>query len=230
MGHLFAHRERQSSQQQEQPPQTRFAARVASSRRAWVLRTIGPAVMPRLCKGCRVTTRSCPEYYAGRLAGLQRLGLLPLRQTRKMQGRLRWRTSPRGWARKRSWSPTITPREGYKIAEAYRNRVSSLSAADDGVEFADKVVRGATLEEGSLACKIRLTPKRPGAQRCAQGRVCQQPRRRLPPRYQSGCPDRDGHGDRLAALATLSFGSRTAEASRSAFAARELAHRIETHA
>jgi len=56
----------------------------------------------------------------------------------------------------------ITPREGYKIAEAYRNRLTTLSAADDGVEFADKVVRGSMLD-GSLVFKIRVTPKTLGA-------------------------------------------------------------------
>jgi len=52
----------------------------------------------------------------------------------------------------------ITPREGYKIADAYRNRLSTLSAEDDGVEFQDKVVRGQLLE-GSLVFKIRVTAR-----------------------------------------------------------------------
>jgi len=56
----------------------------------------------------------------------------------------------------------ITPREGYKIAEAYRNRLTTLSAADDGVEFSDKVVRG-SIQDGSLVFKIRVTPRTLGA-------------------------------------------------------------------
>jgi len=52
----------------------------------------------------------------------------------------------------------IIPREGYKIADAYRNRLTTLSAADDGVEFQDKVVRGSMLD-GNLVFKIRVTPK-----------------------------------------------------------------------
>ncbi len=56
----------------------------------------------------------------------------------------------------------ITPREGYRIADAYRNRLTTLSAADNGVEFADKVVRG-SMQDGSLVFKIRVTPKAVGA-------------------------------------------------------------------
>jgi hypothetical protein len=55
----------------------------------------------------------------------------------------------------------VTPREGYKLAEEYRNRVSSLSAADNEVEFENKTVRG-VMQDGSLVFKIRVTPKKPG--------------------------------------------------------------------
>jgi hypothetical protein len=56
----------------------------------------------------------------------------------------------------------ITAREGYKIAEDYRNRITTLSALDDGVEFESKVVRG-SMQDGDLVFKIRVTPKKPGA-------------------------------------------------------------------
>jgi hypothetical protein len=56
----------------------------------------------------------------------------------------------------------ITPREGYRLAEDYRNRVISLSAEDNEVEFDNKVVRG-LMQDGSLVFKIRVTPKTPGS-------------------------------------------------------------------
>ncbi len=56
----------------------------------------------------------------------------------------------------------ITAREGYRIAEDYRNRITTLSAADDEVEFENKVVRG-SMQDGNLVFKIRVTPKKPGA-------------------------------------------------------------------
>ena len=55
----------------------------------------------------------------------------------------------------------ITAREGYRLAEDYRNRVSTLSAADNEVEFENKVARG-SMQDGSLVFKIRVTPKTPG--------------------------------------------------------------------
>jgi hypothetical protein len=55
----------------------------------------------------------------------------------------------------------VTPKEGYKLAEDYRNRVSALSAADNEVEFENKMVRG-LMQDGSLVFKIRVTPKKPG--------------------------------------------------------------------
>lgn len=56
----------------------------------------------------------------------------------------------------------VTPRNGYEIAEAYRNRVTTLSAADDGVEFEGQIVRGA-VQGGSLVFKIGVTATKPGA-------------------------------------------------------------------
>src|SRR5262245_31943361 len=47
----------------------------------------------------------------------------------------------------------VTPRDGYKIAENYRNRISSLSAEDQGVDFAKTVVQG-QIENESLLFKI----------------------------------------------------------------------------
>jgi hypothetical protein len=55
----------------------------------------------------------------------------------------------------------ITPRAGFRIADAYRNRITTLSAADDGVEIDGKVVRGA-MQDGSLVFKIRVTATKPG--------------------------------------------------------------------
>ena len=52
---------------------------------------------------------------------------------------------------------TITPRDGYKIADAYRNRLMSLSSADSGVRFDSEVVR-ATLKDGTLVFKLQTTP------------------------------------------------------------------------
>jgi hypothetical protein len=55
----------------------------------------------------------------------------------------------------------VTPREGYKIAENYRNRISSFSAEDQGVDFAKTVVQG-QIENDSLLFKIPVTPRTPG--------------------------------------------------------------------
>jgi hypothetical protein len=52
----------------------------------------------------------------------------------------------------------VTAREGYKIAEDYRNRITTLSAEDDEVDFDNNVVRG-SMQDGSLVFKIRVTPK-----------------------------------------------------------------------
>ena len=56
----------------------------------------------------------------------------------------------------------LTFRDGYKVADSYRNRVSSLSAEDGGVEFENPVVRG-VVQDDNLVFKIRVTPKQPGA-------------------------------------------------------------------
>jgi hypothetical protein len=56
----------------------------------------------------------------------------------------------------------ITPRAGYKLADNYRNRISTLSAQDEGVDFDNTVVRG-SIQDESLVFKIRVTPKKPGA-------------------------------------------------------------------
>jgi hypothetical protein len=56
----------------------------------------------------------------------------------------------------------VTPKEGYTIADAYRNRITKLSAADDGVELSDKPVRG-VMQDGGLVFRIPLTVTKPGA-------------------------------------------------------------------
>ncbi len=55
----------------------------------------------------------------------------------------------------------ITPRNGYQIADAYRNRITTLSAGDDGVEIDSKLVRGA-MQDGSLVFRIPVTATKPG--------------------------------------------------------------------
>jgi hypothetical protein len=57
---------------------------------------------------------------------------------------------------------TVTPRNGYRIAQAYNNRIMTLSAADDGVAFQDKMVRG-SIEGAALVFKVPVTPTKPGA-------------------------------------------------------------------
>jgi hypothetical protein len=51
----------------------------------------------------------------------------------------------------------ITPRPGFTIAEAYRNRLSSLSSADNGVKLDAESVR-ATVRDGALVFKLSSTP------------------------------------------------------------------------
>jgi hypothetical protein len=55
----------------------------------------------------------------------------------------------------------ITPREGFRIADAYRNRITTLSAADDGVQIDGTIVRG-TMQGASLVFKIPVTATKPG--------------------------------------------------------------------
>lgn len=57
---------------------------------------------------------------------------------------------------------TVIPREGIKIADAYRNRLTTLSAADDSVEFENNSVRGSVQQDGRLIFKIRVVAKTPG--------------------------------------------------------------------
>lgn len=56
----------------------------------------------------------------------------------------------------------IVPRAGYKIADAYRNRVGTLSAEDQGVAFEQRMVAGAMENEG-LVFKIPVTLVSAGA-------------------------------------------------------------------
>lgn len=55
----------------------------------------------------------------------------------------------------------VTPKSGYQISDAYRNRVFNLSAADDGVKLDDKPVRG-VMQDGSLVFRIPVTATKPG--------------------------------------------------------------------
>jgi hypothetical protein len=54
----------------------------------------------------------------------------------------------------------IVPKSGYVIAEAYRNRVLKLSAAE-GVDIHGEVVQG-VVKDGSLVFRIPLTVTKPG--------------------------------------------------------------------
>ena len=56
---------------------------------------------------------------------------------------------------------TLRPRAGYRILKSYENRVARFSAADDGVAFDAKVVRG-EVEGDSLVFAIGLTPTKSG--------------------------------------------------------------------
>lgn len=55
----------------------------------------------------------------------------------------------------------IVPRAGFLIAENYGNRVMQLTAADDAVEFPNKVVRG-KMQDGALLFRVAVVPKQPG--------------------------------------------------------------------
>jgi hypothetical protein len=57
---------------------------------------------------------------------------------------------------------TITPRAGYQIADTYRNRITTLSAADDGIEFTEQVVRG-SMQNGGLVFRVGVVPRKAGA-------------------------------------------------------------------
>jgi hypothetical protein len=55
----------------------------------------------------------------------------------------------------------VTPKNGYQIADAYRNRVYKLTAADDGLQLDSKPVRG-VMQDGSLVFRIPVTATKPG--------------------------------------------------------------------
>ena len=56
---------------------------------------------------------------------------------------------------------TISPREGFRITDAYRHRIVNLTATDDGVEIERKVVRGA-LQDGAVVFRVDVVPKTAG--------------------------------------------------------------------
>jgi hypothetical protein len=56
---------------------------------------------------------------------------------------------------------TLKIRDGYRILEPYRNRVSTFSSYDDGVEFEAKAVQ-AELRDGALVFAIPLHATKPG--------------------------------------------------------------------
>jgi hypothetical protein len=56
---------------------------------------------------------------------------------------------------------TLKIRDGYRILQAYNNRIIELSSLDDGVAFDSTVVRAAA-EDGALVFTVGLRPTRPG--------------------------------------------------------------------
>jgi hypothetical protein len=56
---------------------------------------------------------------------------------------------------------TLRLRDGYRILQAYNNRIIELSSLDDGVAFDSKVVRG-TVEDGALVFAVGVRPTKPG--------------------------------------------------------------------
>jgi hypothetical protein len=56
---------------------------------------------------------------------------------------------------------TLRIRDGYRILQAYNNRIMELSSLDDGVAFDAPVVR-ATVEDGALVFAVGVTPTKPG--------------------------------------------------------------------
>ena len=56
---------------------------------------------------------------------------------------------------------TLKLKDGYKVLEAYNNRVGQLSSFDDGVRFEQKVV-GATVQERTLIFPVALHATKPG--------------------------------------------------------------------
>jgi len=55
----------------------------------------------------------------------------------------------------------LTLPDGYKVLDAYRNRLIQLSSYDDGVSFAAPVVLG-KLKDGGLEFVLDVTPTKPG--------------------------------------------------------------------
>jgi hypothetical protein len=56
---------------------------------------------------------------------------------------------------------TVRLRDGYRLLEAYNNRVMQLSSLDDGVAFERKVVN-ASVRDGALVFALGLQPTKPG--------------------------------------------------------------------
>jgi hypothetical protein len=56
---------------------------------------------------------------------------------------------------------TLRLRDGYRILQAYNNRVTTLSSLDDAVAFDSPVVR-ATVEDGALVFAVGVRPTKPG--------------------------------------------------------------------
>lgn len=56
---------------------------------------------------------------------------------------------------------TLRLRDGYRILEAYNNRVMQLSSFDDGVAFERKVV-DAVIRDGTLVFAVSLRATKPG--------------------------------------------------------------------
>lgn len=56
---------------------------------------------------------------------------------------------------------TLRIRDGYRVLQAYNNRIMELSSLDDGVAFDRPVVR-ATVEDGALVFAVGVTPTKPG--------------------------------------------------------------------
>jgi hypothetical protein len=56
---------------------------------------------------------------------------------------------------------TLRLRDGYKVLEAYTNRVGRFSSLDDGVAFDDKMVPG-SVQANTLVFAVGVTPTKPG--------------------------------------------------------------------
>jgi hypothetical protein len=56
---------------------------------------------------------------------------------------------------------TLRVRDGYRILQSHNNRVTELSAEDDGVAFEQAMVR-ARIEEGALVFSVPLRATKPG--------------------------------------------------------------------